>query len=289
MSSLFDFDKPADTYAVMGNPISHSRSPQIHAAFAQQTGQRIVYTATQVDPGGFEQAVGNFFANGGKGLNITVPFKREAWKLANELGPEAKQAGAVNTLLMNAEGLLVGRNTDGVGLVRDILQNHAGSIAGKKILLVGAGGAARGVLQPLLAEIPAQLLIVNRTPSRAYELAADFNTSDNKQGTLTGGGFDDLAGQHFDLIINATAASLQGEVPPLPDETCTANTWCYDMMYSAGPTPFMHWAEQHDAEKSVDGLGMLVEQAAESFFHWRGVRPNTAPVIQTIRAQLLNT
>ncbi len=286
MSSLFDFDKPADAYAVMGNPISHSRSPQIHAAFAQQTGQRIVYTATQVDPGGFEQAVGNFFANGGKGLNITVPFKREAWKLANELGPEAKQAGAVNTLLMNAEGLLVGRNTDGVGLVRDILQNHAGSIAGKKILLVGAGGAARGVLQPLLAETPAQLLIVNRTPSRAYELAADFNTSDNKQGTVTGGGFDDLAGQHFDLIINATAASLQGEVPPLPDETCTTNTWCYDMMYSAGPTPFMHWAEQHGAEKTMDGLGMLVEQAAESFFHWRGVRPETASVIQTVRAQL---
>jgi len=289
MSSLFDFDKPADAYAVMGNPISHSRSPQIHAAFAQQTGQRIVYTATQVDPGGFEQAVGNFFANGGKGLNITVPFKQEAWKLASELGPEAKQAGAVNTLLMNTEGLLVGRNTDGVGLVRDILQNHAGSITGKKILLLGAGGAARGVLQPLLAETPAQLLIVNRTPSRAHELASDFNIPDNKQSAVTGGGFDDLAEQNFDLIINATAASLQGEVPPLPDETCTANTWCYDMMYGAEPTPFMRWAEQHNAEKSVDGLGMLVEQAAESFFHWRGVRPDTAPVIQTIRTQLLNT
>jgi len=289
MSSLFDFDKPADAYAVMGNPINHSRSPQIHAAFAQQTGQRIVYTATQVDPGGFAQAVGNFFASGGKGLNITVPFKREAWKLASKLGPEARQAGAVNTLLMNTEGLLVGHNTDGVGLVRDILQNHAGSIAGKKILLLGAGGAARGVLQPLLAETPAQLLIVNRTASRAHELASDFNTSDNKQTTVTGGGFDDVSGQHFDLIINATAASLQGEVPPLPDETCTASTWCYDMMYSAEPTPFMHWAEQHNAEKSVDGLGMLVEQAAESFFHWRGVRPDTAPVIQTIRTQLLNT
>jgi len=289
MSSLFDFDKPADAYAVMGNPISHSRSPQIHAAFAQQTGQRIVYTATQVDPGGFEQAVGNFFANGGKGLNITVPFKREAWALADELGPEAKQAGAVNTLLMNAEGLLVGRNTDGIGLVRDILHNHGGSIAGEKILLVGAGGAARGVIQPLLAEAPVQLLIVNRTANRAHELAADFNILDNNKTLITGSGFDDLAAQHFDLIINATAASLQGEIPPLPDETCTASTWCYDMMYSAEPTPFMRWAEQHNAEKSVDGLGMLVEQAAESFFHWRGVRPDTAPVIQTIRAQLLNT
>ncbi len=289
MSSLFDFDKPADAYAVMGNPISHSRSPQIHAAFAQQTGQRIVYTATQVDPGGFEQAVGNFFANGGKGLNITVPFKTEAWKLAGELGPEAERAGAVNTLLMNAKGILVGRNTDGIGLVRDILHNHGGNIAGKKILLVGAGGAARGVVQPLLAEAPVQLLIVNRTTSRAHELAADFNILDNKKTLITGSGFDDLTAQHFDLIINATAASLQGEIPPLPDETCTANTWCYDMMYSAEPTPFMRWAEQHNAEKSVDGLGMLVEQAAESFFHWRGVRPDTAPVIQTIRAQLLNT
>ncbi len=289
MSSLFDFDKPADAYAVIGNPISHSRSPQIHAAFAQQTGQRIVYTATQVDLGGFEQAVGNFFANGGKGLNITVPFKTEAWKLAGELGPEAERAGAVNTLLMNAKGILVGRNTDGTGLVRDILHNHGGHIVGKKILLVGAGGAARGVLQPLLTEAPAQLLIVNRTASRAHELAADFNVSGNKQNPVTGGSFDNLAGQHFDLIINATAASLQGEVPPLPDESCTASTWCYDMMYSAEPTPFMHWAGQHGAEKSVDGLGMLVEQAAESFFHWRGVRPETTSVIQAIRAELLAT
>lgn len=287
MSSLFDFDKPADAYAVMGNPISHSKSPQIHAAFAKQTGQHITYTAIQVDPGGFEQAVGNFFANGGKGLNITVPLKQEAWALASELGPEAKQAGAVNTLLMNESGALVGRNTDGVGLVRDILHNHpqnqGDTIAGKKVLLVGAGGAARGVLQPLLAENPALLTIVNRTASRAHELAADFNPL----GNITGAAFDDLAGQHFDLIINATAASLQGEVPPLPDECCTESTWCYDMMYGAEPTPFMLWAQQHNAQKSLDGLGMLVEQAAESFFHWRGVRPETAPVIQKIRADLL--
>ena len=282
MSSLFDFDKPADAYAVMGNPISHSKSPQIHTAFAQQTGQHICYTAIQVDLGGFEQAVGNFFANGGKGLNVTVPFKREAWELADELGPEAQQAGAVNTLLMSADGLLVGRNTDGIGLVRDILHNHGGTIAGQKVLLVGAGGAARGVLQPLLAEAPAQLLIVNRTPSRARELAADFSAL----GPISGGAFEDLAGQHFDLIINASAASLHGEVPPLPDECCTEITWCYDMMYGAEPTPFMLWAEQHGAHKSLDGLGMLVEQAAESFFHWRGVRPETASVIQSIRAEL---
>jgi len=284
MSSLFDFDKPADTYAVMGNPISHSKSPQIHAAFAQQTGERMIYTATQVDPGGFQQAVGNFFASGGKGLNVTVPFKREAWELAEELGSEAQQAGAVNTLLMNADGLLVGRNTDGIGLVRDILHNHGGSIAGQKVLLVGAGGAARGVLQPLLAEAPAHLFIVNRTSSRAHELATDFSAL----GPVSGGGFNDLNEQHFDLIINATAASLQGKVPPLPDQCCTESTWCYDMMYGAEPTPFVQWARQHGAQQALDGLGMLVEQAAESFFHWRGVRPDTAPVIQSIRTVLLN-
>ena len=285
MSSLFDFDKPADAYAVMGNPISHSKSPQIHAAFAQQTGQKITYTATQVDPGGFEQAVGNFFASGGKGLNVTVPFKREAWELASELGPEAKQAGAVNTLLMNSEGTLVGRNTDGVGLVRDILHNHGGVISGKKILLVGAGGAARGVLQPLLAEKPAQLVIVNRTVSRAQTLAEDFSSL----GNISAASFDELNGQSFDLIINATAASLQGEVPPLANECCTATTWCYDMMYGAEPTPFVQWGEQRGAQKSLDGLGMLVEQAAESFLHWRGVRPETAPVIQQIRDNLLTS
>jgi shikimate dehydrogenase len=287
MSSLFDFDKPADAYAVMGNPISHSKSPQIHAAFAQQTGQRIAYTAIQVDPGGFEQAVGNFFANGGKGLNVTVPFKREAWELAGKLGAEATQAGAVNTLYMNAEGVLVGRNTDGVGLVRDILHNNGGKIAGRKVLLIGAGGAARGVLHPLLTENPAQLIIVNRTASRAHELATDFTGL----GNIAGSGFeglDEIAGeQAFDLIINATAASLQGEVPPLPDTCCAESSWCYDMMYGAEPTPFMQWAQQHHAQKVLDGLGMLVEQAAESFLHWRGVRPETEPVIAQIRAGLL--
>lgn len=283
MSSLFDFDKEPDAYAVMGNPISHSRSPQIHAAFAQQTGQRIRYSAIQVDPGGFEQAVGNFFAAGGKGLNITVPFKQEAWALANQRGQEADRAGAVNTLLMEADGTLMGRNTDGIGLVRDILENHGGVIAAKKVLLLGAGGAARGVLQPLLAEGPAALVIANRTPGRAHELAADFSAF----GPLSGSSFEDLAGQSFDLIINASAASLQGEVPPLPDGVCHASSWSYDMMYSAEPTPFMSWSKTHGAAKVLDGLGMLVEQAAESFFIWRGVRPETGPVITAIRETLL--
>ena len=282
MSSLFDFDKAPDAYAVMGNPITHSRSPDIHAAFAKQTNQRIEYTAIQVDVGGFDQAVGNFFANGGKGLNVTVPFKQEAWQLADELGAEAKQAGAVNTLLMNAEGQLLGRNTDGIGLVRDILNNHGGDITDKRILLVGAGGAARGALQPLLDEKPATLVIVNRTPDRAHDLAQVFS----EQGNVSGVGFDDLGDQSFDLIINATAASLQGEVPPLPDTVCASDCWCYDMMYSAEPTPFVLWGEEHNAGKSVDGLGMLVEQAAESFFLWRGVQPETTSVIQSIRDAL---
>lgn len=282
MSSLFDFDQEPDAYAVMGNPISHSRSPQIHTAFAKQTGQRIVYTAIQVDPGGFDQAVGNFFANNGKGLNITVPFKQEAWQLAEELGPEAKQAGAVNTLFKNREGVLVGRNTDGIGLVRDLLQNHGASIKNKRILLVGAGGAARGVLQPILDEKPALLVIANRTPDRAHDLAEIFNNL----GEVHGAGFDDLAGQQFDLIINATAASLQGEIPTLPDTICAKGCLVYDMMYSAEPTPFVLWGEQHAATKSLDGLGMLVEQAAESFFYWRGIRPDTAPVIHEVRESL---
>jgi len=282
MSSLFDFDKEPDTYAVMGNPISHSRSPQIHTAFANQTGQRLVYTAIQVDPGGFEQAVGNFFANNGKGLNVTVPFKQEAWQLAEMLGQEAKRAGAVNTLLKNEEGFLVGRNTDGIGLVRDLLQNNGATIKNKNILLVGAGGAARGVLQPLLEEKPTMVVIANRTPDRAHELAKDFS----EFGKVIGTGFDELQDQQFDLIINATAASLQGEVPPLPDTICAKGCWTYDMMYSAEPTPFVLWSEQHGAVKALDGLGMLVEQAAESFYLWRGVRPDTASVIREIRETL---
>jgi shikimate dehydrogenase len=282
MSSLFDFDGPPDTYAVMGNPIAHSKSPQIHSAFAKQTGQRIEYTAIQVDPGGFEQAVGNFFASGGKGLNVTVPFKQEAWALAAIRGPEAERAGAVNTLLMDSEGRLVGHNTDGVGLVRDITQNHGGVIRDSRILLLGAGGAARGVLEPLLTQGPKELVIANRTPDRAHELAQLFSSL----GPVMGAGFNEVPHTPFDLIINATAASLQGEVPPLPDEVCTENSWCYDMMYGAEPTAFVRWGEAHGAAKSIDGLGMLVEQAAESFHYWRGVRPDTQPVIEMIRAGL---
>jgi len=282
MSSLFDFDAKPDAYAVMGNPVAHSKSPRIHAAFAQQTGQRITYSAIQVDPGGFPQAVGNFFANGGKGLNVTVPFKQEAWALVAKRGAEAELAGAVNTILLDHDGALVGRNTDGIGLVRDICDNHGGRIAGQRVLLIGAGGAARGVLEPLLAQQPAHIVIANRTPDRAHELAKIFSALGDVQGC----GFDDLRGRSFDLLINASASSLHGEVPPLPEGVVANGGWCYDMMYGAEPTPFVRWGLAHGAAQSLDGLGMLVEQAAESFFLWRGVCPDTRPVLAMLREAL---
>ncbi len=279
MSSLFDFKPEKARYAVMGNPVAHSKSPLIHAAFARQCGHTLSYEAIHVDIGGFAQALGNFQAAGGKGVNITVPFKQEAYTLSDAASPRAQQAQAVNTLLFKADGTRYGDNTDGIGLVRDILRNHGGVLAGRRVLLLGAGGAARGVIGPLLAENPARVVIANRTPDRAAELASAFAGA----GEVTGCGFPALAGQAFDLIINATAASLQHEMPPLPDGVVATGGWCYDMMYGSQPTVFMRWAQQHGAEKSLDGLGMLVEQAAEAFHLWRGVRPDTAPVIAALR------
>jgi shikimate dehydrogenase len=281
MSDLFDFDSRPDRYAVMGNPISHSKSPQIHAAFARQTGQRMEYTAIQVDAGGFDQAVGNFQANGGKGLNITVPFKQEAWRLVNTHSPDAALAGAVNTIVFQADGSLHGDNTDGIGLIRDITINHRRPVRAQRILLLGAGGAARGVLRPLLAEKPARLVIANRTADRARMLAADF---DNSSGVM-GCGYPELDGQQFDIIINATAASLQGELPPLPETILAPQACCYDMMYGKEPTVFLRWASRHGANLCLDGLGMLVEQAAAAFELWRQVHPDTAAVIRLLRDQ----
>lgn len=282
MSDPFDYSPAPDRYAVMGNPIGHSKSPHIHARFAQQTGQSIEYTAILVEPGGFPQAVGNFQATGGKGLNITVPFKHEAWKLADQLTQRARLAGAVNTLKFEADGTILGDNTDGIGLVRDIRDHHGKSLAASTILLLGAGGAARGVLEPILAEQPARLLIANRTADKAISLAQEFQ----HLGNISGCGFQALQGQQFDLVINATSASLQGELPPLPDDLLKPNAWCYDMMYGAEPTVFMLWASQHGAQKSLDGLGMLVGQAAESFALWRGVRPEVDAVIRLLREEL---
>ena len=278
MSDLFDFDKP-DQYAVMGNPINHSKSPQIHRAFAQETGQNIDYSAIHVDVGGFAQAVSHFQGHGGKGLNVTVPFKLEAWKLADSLSERAKRAGAVNTLVLEKDGRIRGDNTDGIGLVNDIIGHLKWQIADQKVLILGAGGAARGVLGPILDNQPELVFIANRTASRAVDLASLFAD----MGTIEGGGYEALVDRQFDLIINATAASLQGEVPPLPDDVLTPEGCCYDMMYGDKPTAFMQWAQLHGAANISDGLGMLVGQAAESFKLWRGVSPSVAPVIEAIR------
>jgi shikimate dehydrogenase len=278
MADPFDFERPP-RYAVIGNPVAHSKSPRIHAQFAAQLGQRIEYTALQVDPGGFPQAVAQFRANGGQGLNITVPFKLEARQLAEHLSARAKLAGAVNTLRFETDGTLYGDNTDGVGLVRDITVNLGVVLAGKTILLLGAGGAARGVLGPLLEQKPARVTIANRTVPRARELAERFAAL----GRVEAVGFDALAGQRFDCVINATAASLSDEVPPLPENLFAPGALAYDLMYSNAPTAFLRWAGAHGAGKLADGLGMLVEQAAESYYLWRGVRPDTTPVIAALR------
>lgn len=270
-----------DRYAVFGNPIAHSKSPRIHTLFAEQTGEAVAYSALLSEEGEFAQDVMMFLVTGGKGCNITVPFKQEAWQLADELSDYAARAKAVNTLAFHEDGTMYGANTDGIGIVRDLEQNNGIRLAGKRILLLGAGGAVRGVLQPILEKNPASLFIANRTSSKAVELAQDFS----ELGNIAGGGFADIAGQ-FDLIINGTAASLQGELPPLPDNCLAAGGSTYDMMYAAKPTAFVEWGRVQGAEKSLDGLGMLVEQAAEAFFIWRGVRPDTQPVLKQLREEL---
>jgi shikimate dehydrogenase len=261
-----------DRYAVFGHPIAHSKSPQIHAAFARQTGQDMRYEAILAPLDGFAESVAAFAAAGGRGANVTVPFKEEAYTLAHRLSPRARRAGAVNTLLFADD--IFGDNTDGAGLVADLTRNLGCALAGKSILLVGAGGAARGVIEPLLDQSPAVFVIANRTVSRAQELAGLFGRG------VVACGFD-VVDAPFDLVINATAASLAGELPPLSPRLFTADTLAYDMMYGRD-TPFLVFARTHGAA-TADGLGMLVEQAAEAFYLWRGVRPDTAPVIASFR------
>lgn len=277
MSDLFDF-AAVKKFAVMGNPVAHSKSPRIHALFAQQCGVRLEYTAIQVDPGGFRQAVDQFRAHGGSGLNVTVPYKLEAFALAEQLSDRARFAHAVNTLKFTGEAVF-GDNTDGIGLVRDLVENLQTPVRDRRVLIVGAGGAVRGVLGPLCEQQPARLVIANRTVDKARDLAALF-VEDNVVHAL---GLEQLEGEQFDIVINGTAASLKGEVPTLPPTPFTRNALAYDMMYSDRATPFMQWAQAHGAARSVDGLGMLVEQAAESFLIWHNRRPQTAPVIAALR------
>lgn len=272
-----------DRYAVFGNPIKHSRSPQIHSAFAAETGQEISYTREQVEPGEFAAAAKHFFETGGKGLNITVPFKEDAFAYADQLSERAHRAGAVNTLARQANGEILGDNTDGAGLMRDICINLAWAITGKRVLLLGAGGAIMGVLEPLLKRQPDFVIIANRTENKAIRLADQFTDL----GNISGMGFSKLIEcSHFDLIINGTSASLSGELPPLPNNILTENTQGYDMMYAAKPTAFMAWMIAQGATQVADGLGMLVEQAAEAFTLWRGVRPETQAVIRSIRESM---
>lgn len=278
MSDPFDFERPR-RYAVMGHPIGHSKSPAIHSQFARQCGIRLDYTAVQVDPGGFAQAVEHFRAAGGGGLNVTVPFKVEAFKLASRLSDRAEQAGAVNTLKFGDQELY-GDNTDGVGLLRDLEDNLGVNLKGKSILILGAGGAVRGILAPL-SDAPKRLVIANRTVSRAQDLSEQFSRPGGI--TFEACGFDSLSDQHFDVVLNATAASLEGQVPPIPEDIFRSGALAYDLMYADQPTPFMIWSRDHGASQVIDGLGMLVEQAAESFYLWHGQRPQTGPVIQALR------
>lgn len=267
-----------DLYAVIGHPISHSKSPRIHSLFAAQTGEPVEYTAIQAPLDDFEGTVQRFFERGGKGLNVTVPFKEQAWKLADQLTPAAESAGAVNTLFRDADGKLWGENTDGTGLVRDLTVNHDVTIKDRRVLVLGAGGAVRGILAPLLAAQPAEVVIANRTASKAEALAAGFDAGI----PVTGCGFADVHGV-FALIINGTSASLQGDLPPLNPAIVDPATVGYDMMYGAEVTPFNGWVLDQGAARAIDGLGMLVEQAAESFYCWRGVRPQTATVMAALR------
>lgn len=270
-----------DRYAVIGNPIAHSKSPEIHARFAAQTGHHLSYERLLAPLDGFVATVRAFIAQGGKGANVTVPFKLEAFDMATRLSERARLAGAVNTLVFDGD-TLVGDNTDGVGLVNDITCNHGFSISGKRILLLGAGGAARGVIQPLLAEAPLELVIANRTASKAIELATLFSASTNT--LISSCAFKDLQAP-FDLIINGTSAGLTDEMPAVPSSIFNSGVLAIDMLYGAQPTLFMQFAAQQGAGVR-DGLGMLVEQAAESFFIWRGVRPDTAPVLNALRVML---
>ncbi|MDD5461407.1 MAG: shikimate dehydrogenase [Methylococcales bacterium] len=273
-----------DHYAVFGYPIKHSKSPRIHQIFAEQTGQLLEYGAQEVPAEQFPTAVATFFIGGGKGLNCTIPLKELAWAYADKKTERAQLSKAVNTLALQPEGSILGDNTDGIGLVTDLMINHGVNLAGSKILTLGAGGASRGLIAPILEQSVHSIVIANRTIDKAINLASEFH----HRGTVTGCGYDDLKNQQFDLIINATSTSLSGELPPLPEDLLAKNGLCYDLAYSNEPTIFVRWGLKNHAAKSLDGLGMLVEQAAEAFFIWRGVRPKTLPVIELLNSERNN-
>jgi shikimate dehydrogenase len=270
-----------DRYAVLGQPIAHSKSPRIHQLFAEQTGQRLQYSTLEVSVEQFTDVVTQFFNEGGKGLNCTVPLKELAWAYAEFKTERAQLAKAVNTLALQKDGTILADNTDGIGLVTDLKHNHDIPLAGRRILILGAGGASRGIISPLLAEAPEQIVIANRTLAKGQQLVTEFTG----RGRVSACSYPDLNGQCFDLIINATSSSLTDELPPLPEALLAKQGSCYDLAYSNNATIFVRWGLDNKALKSVDGLGMLVEQAAEAFTLWRGIRPKTAPIIDMLNAE----
>ena len=268
---------PPDRYALVGHPVEHSRSPLIHTVFARQTGQRLTYELIDAEPSAFETAVRDFGAAGGKGLNVTVPHKEAAFALCSQSSEAARAAGAVNTINI-AEGILSGHNTDGIGFIRDLTVNLKQRLAGARVVVLGAGGAARGIIGPLLNENPAALTIANRTVERADEIVAKLGGT-----VLVARGFAELADlAPVDFLVNATSAGLKGETPPFPTSLVGPSTFCYDLVYGSNDTPFVTWAKAQGASRAVQGWGMLVEQAAESFAIWRGVRPDTRQLLKQI-------
>lgn len=267
-----------DRYAVIGHPITHSLSPQIQSLFAQQTGEQFTYEGIELPLMSFETRIWQLFKEGFSGFNITMPFKDDAFDFADTLSERALRSRAVNTLKKMDDGRIFGDTTDGAGLLFDLTEQLKWPVEGSSILILGAGGAVRGVLEPLLAAKPSNIVVANRTESKVEALLDDFPA-------ISPAAFSDLTGQ-FDIVINGTSASLSGQVPPLPQGLINGGTRCYDMMYGKEPTSFMKWASQQGAKDCADGLGMLVGQAAESFEIWRGVRPKVAPVIDALRQQL---
>lgn len=268
-----------DRYAVFGSPINHSKSPRIHHLFAEQTSQNLDYIAQEVTAKTFVATAREFFAQGGKGLNCTVPLKELAYQFVDKKTDRAEFAKSVNTLALLADGTILGDNTDGIGLVTDLMVNHGIELMDKRVLILGAGGAARGIIAPLLNQQLDCLVVVNRTVDKALQLEIEFNHR------FESCGFNELHHQPFDVILNATSASLSNELPPLPENLLAENGVCYDLAYGSKPTAFVCWGEQQNASQSLDGLGMLVEQAAEAFILWRGVRPDTKMVIDLLNAE----
>lgn len=275
-----------DRYAVIGNPIEQSKSPLIHTAFAQVTGQDIEYTKVLGPQGGFAQAVDAFRGAGGRGMNVTAPFKLDAFAYATDLAPSAQMAGAVNAMKFEG-GRVYAENFDGVGLVRDVVHNLGCPLQGQRVLVLGAGGATRGALLPILAEQPAELVIVNRTVAKAEELAGIGRANQRGHVPVQALGYERLQGQQFDVVFNATSSSLTAELPPLPASVFAPGALAYDLTYGKGLTPFLQLARQAGVTRLADGVGMLAEQAAEAFLWWRGVRPDTQGVIRQLTVPLV--